>query len=123
MDDLFLQIETFDKAMGSISIFKDGKPVYEKAFGMADVINNQKADIDTKYRIGSISKTFTAVIIMKLIEDKKLSLSTPLSQFYPEISNAESITIEHLLRHRSGINSFTETDDYLSWNTQKKSKS
>lgn len=115
MDSLFDVIAQNNKGMGSISIFKEGQEVYAHAFGYADVDNEVSANVGTKYRIGSISKTFTATIIMKLVEQGKLSLSTPLSIFFPQFKNADKITIEMLLRHRSGIFNFTNADDYASW--------
>lgn len=121
IDKFFDAIEENDKGMGSVSVFKDGKEMYHRSYGYADIANNQKANAETKYRIGSISKTFTATAVMKLIEESKLSLSTPLSEYYPQITNADKITIKHLLQHRSGIFNFTN-DDLMSWNTQPHSK-
>lgn len=115
MDSLFDAIVQNNKGMGNISIFGNGKEVYARAIGYTDVENGVAADVNTKYRIGSISKTFTATIIMKLVEQGKLSLSTPLSIFFPQFKNADKITIEMLLRHRSGIFNFTNADDYPSW--------
>jgi len=122
MDSLFSRIESFEKGMGSVSIFQNGKEVYQRSYGYADFENKIKSDSATKYRIGSISKTFTATVIMKLIEEGKISLSSKLSEFYPQIKNSEKITIEHLLQHRSGIFSFTSAADYMKWNTKKQTK-
>ena len=121
MDSLFSIIETNDRGMGSISIFHDGKEVYQRSYGYADMEKDIRNNALTKYRIGSISKTFTATIIMKLIEQNKLLLSAKLGDFYPQIKNADKITIAHLLQHRSGISNFTNVD-YLQWNTQEHTK-
>ncbi len=118
MDSLFLRIENNQKGMGSISIFKDGKEVYQNAFGYADVANQLKATKDTRYRIGSISKTFTATIIMQMVDEDKISLNSKLADYYPEIPNAREITIEHLLRHRSGLYNFTNMPTYVGWMEQ-----
>lgn len=59
---------------------------------------------------------------MKLIEKNKLSLSAKLSNFYPQVKNADKITIAHLLQHRSGIANFTSVADYLQWNTERQTK-
>ncbi len=115
IDSLLQIIDVKQKAMGSVSIFENGKEVYQKVFGYADIENKVKATRNTKYRIGSITKTFTATIIMQLIEEGKLNLETKLAEFYPEISNSEEITIEHLLRHRSGLYNFTDDKDFSSW--------
>jgi CubicO group peptidase (beta-lactamase class C family) len=115
MDEFLDHIEKNIQGMGSLSIFRDGEEVYQKAYGYADVAKKTRADAETKYRIGSISKTFTATIIMQLVSEGKLSLDAPLSGFYPEIGNSDKISIEHLLRHRSGIYNFTSAEDYKSW--------
>lgn len=122
MDILFSVIEKKDKGMGSVSIFHNGEEIYRKSYGYADLEKRIKNDSSTKFRIGSISKTFTATIIMKLAESKKLSLSTTLGNFYPQIKNADKITIAHLLQHRSGIANFTNVADYMQWNTEKQTK-
>ncbi len=101
--------------MGSLSIMSGGEEVYSNSFGYANAEENVKASGKTKYRIGSISKTFTATLIMQLIDEGKLSLDTKLSEFFPQIPNAETITIEQLLRHRSGLYNFTNAPDYEEW--------
>lgn len=70
--DTYLEtLETNNKFMGSIAVAVDGKIIYNKSTGYSDVENNLKADKNTIYRIGSISKTFTAVLVMKAIEKTK----------------------------------------------------
>jgi len=122
MDSLFSLIEAENKGMGSIAIMHQGESVYERAFGMAQVEDQIKATPNTRYHIGSISKTFTATIIMQLIEEGKLALNTPLSEFFPKIPNADSIYIEHMLRHQSGLFNFTSADDYQKWMEQEMSR-
>jgi len=122
MDSLFNEIEENQKGMGSISIFKSGNEIYQKSVGYSNIENKTKATAITKYRIGSVSKSFTAVIIMKLIEAGKLSLDSKLSDYYPDLPNASRITVEQLLRHRSGIADFTKSYDYVNWMTLPKSK-
>ncbi len=118
LDSVFQSIETNNRGMGTFSLFKDGKEVYQKAFGYADVGNQQIADAGTKYRIGSISKTFTAAIIMQLVDEGKLTLTTKLEEYFPQIPNSSKITIEQLLRHQSGLFNFTSAPDYTSWMTK-----
>lgn len=107
---------------GSVSLFEDGEEIFRASYGYADPVNKTEANPETKYRIGSITKSFTAVLVMKLVEQNKLQLSTPLSEFYPIIPNAEKITINHLLRHQSGLFNITSADDYFDWHHKKKSK-
>ena len=118
LDSLFNTIDQNQQGMGSGSIFLDGEEVYQKAIGYASIDTNIKATAATKYRIGSISKTFTATIIVKLVEQGALNLNTKLSDYFPQIENADQITIEQLLRHRSGIYNFTNAADYPSWMEQ-----
>ncbi len=118
MDSLFALIEAHNKGMGSVSIFKNGEEVYHKSIGYANLTNKQPLNENTIFRIGSISKMYTATIIMKLIEQEKLTLDTKLSEFFPEIPNAAKITIEHLLGHRSGIFNVTNSPEYFTYMTK-----
>lgn len=115
MDSLFTIIEQNQKGMGSVSIFLDGSEVYQYSIGYTNIEPKKEATGATEYRIGSISKVFTAALIMKLVEQGKLSLDTRLGDFYPQFEHADDITIEQLLRHRSGIYNFTSATDYISW--------
>lgn len=122
LDNYFNALEKNDKFMGSVAVSKNGKIIYTKSIGHADIDNNIKATEKTKYRIGSISKSFTAVLILKATEEKKLNINQTIDKWFPKIINAEKITIKHLLNHRSGIHNFTDDSQYLSWNTQPKTE-
>lgn len=122
LDNYFKILEENNKFMGSVAVSKDGAIIYSKSVGYADVRNNIKADASTRYRVGSISKTFTAVLILKAVEENKLNLAQSIDQYFPDIENAEKITVEQLLNHRSGIHNFTDDADYLNWHTQPKTK-
>lgn len=122
MNALFALIEKNQKGMGSISISKNGTEVYQHSFGYADLKDSIRASGNTKYRIGSISKTFTAAIILQLIDEKKLTTETKLAQYFPALQNSDKITVEQLLRHRSGLFNLTNSADYLSWMEQPKSR-
>ncbi|WP_424000094.1 serine hydrolase domain-containing protein [Maribacter sp. IgM3_T14_3] len=108
MDLFFSKIEEKNLGMGNISIFKDGEEDYQTSFGFIDVENSISANSASKYRIASITKAFTATMIMQLVEEGKLTLETKLENHFPEIPNAELITIEQLMNHRSGLFNFTE---------------
>lgn len=118
LDDYFKALDENHKVMGSFAIADKGKIIYTKTIGFSDVESKRKADINTRYRVGSITKTFTAVLVMKAVEDKKLALDTKLSRFFPNIKNADKIKIEDLLNHRSGIHNFTDDNLYLTYYTQ-----
>lgn len=108
LDSLFSILEEKNLGMGSVAIFKDGQIDYQKTYGHADLENSISATVQTKYRIGSITKTFTASMIMQLIDENSLTLSTTLDNFFPELPNSNLITIENLLRHRSGLFNYTD---------------
>jgi len=109
MDTFFSTIEGQNLGMGSVAIFKNSQLDYQRTFGQADIENSITATSQTKYRIASITKTFTASIIMQMIEENNLTLSTTLDNYFPELPNSNLITIEHLLRHRSGLFNYTDT--------------
>lgn len=122
LDSLFQVLEKKEKFMGSIAISKNGTILYSNAIGYADLETSKKATTATKYRIGSISKIFTAALILKSIEENKLTFNQTLDKYFPQIENAKKITIENLLNHRSGIYNFTNDLTYLKYNTLPKSQ-
>ena len=105
------------------STFSQGdKVIYSKSVGFTDVEQEIRANENSKYRIGSISKTFTAVLTLKAMEEKKLSLNQTIDKWFPTIDNADKITIEHLLRHRSGLYNHLDEWTKLGWHTQPKTE-
>ncbi|WP_422107793.1 serine hydrolase [Winogradskyella sp.] len=117
LDKYFDTLEKRHEAMGSITISKDGVVVYSKAIGYRYIKGEQKieADIKTNYRVWSVTKLYTATMIMQLIEEGQLSLDTRLIDFYPQIPNADSITIKDMLSHKSGIHDFIQNDSAEDW--------
>ncbi len=115
LDSYFDTLESANKFMGSVALSQNGKVIYTKAIGYSDVESNKKANTESCYKIGSISKTFTAVLVFKSIEQNKLSLSQTIDKFFPQIKNANKITVSHLLHHRSGIHNFTNDANYSSY--------
>jgi D-alanyl-D-alanine carboxypeptidase len=122
LDQYLETLEIHEKAMFSLAVIENGKPIYQKSIGFADIESKQKANIDTQYRIGSITKVFTSTMIFQLIDEGKLSLDTKLAKYYPKVKNAKKITISMLLSHRSGIHNFTNTPEYNEYMTQPKTK-
>lgn len=122
LDNYFNALEANNKFMGSVVVSKDGAIIYSKSVGFSDLENNVKAKDISKYRIGSITKTFTSVLVLMAMEENKIKLNDKLSSYYPKIKNADKITIEDLIYHRSGIHSFTDDKDYKNWSTQPKNK-
>ena len=124
IDSLLNYFFTNNKMMGSITIAKNDKIQYNHSFGYTEITDQLKlpSDSKTKYRIGSITKMFTSVMIFQLIEEKKLNLNTPLAKFFPAISNANKITIADLLDHHSGLHNFTNDNSYHEWETKPKTE-
>jgi D-alanyl-D-alanine carboxypeptidase len=94
-----------NKAMGSMTLARDGNVLYSHSFGYryVDGTDKKPADAETKYRIASITKMYTAVMAFQLVEEGKLELTDTLDRFVPQIPNAQKITIAHILGHRSGV--------------------
>ncbi|WP_318308441.1 serine hydrolase domain-containing protein [Flagellimonas crocea] len=118
LDKYFDLLEANDKFMGSVAVSKGGELIYTRSVGYCNLAEDAKADISSKYRIGSISKTFTTVLVFKAIEAGKLSLDQTLDDFFPEVPNSEKITIKQLLGHRSGIHNITDDAKYMEYYTQ-----
>ena len=112
MTEYLSLINKNDKWQGSVAIVHDGKPMYLKAFGKLSESSNRNADGGTRYRIGSISKTYLSTIIHQLAAKGKLSLSTKLSKYYPKMPNAKAITIEQMLRHETGLANYIEAEGF-----------
>ena len=116
------KLEAHDRFMGSVSLSQNGEMLFAKSVGYADKEAGLKSTMDTKYRIGSISKMFTSAMILMAEEENKLELDQTLEAFFPKLDRAGDITISNLLNHRSGIPNFTNDPSYLSWHTEYKSR-
>jgi D-alanyl-D-alanine carboxypeptidase len=105
LDRFFDRLAEKDKAMGSLTVVKDGKVVYVRVIGYGRIEGTERdpLTVASRFRIGSITKMFTAAMILQLVEEGKLKLTDTLDQFYPQVPNARTITVAHLLAHRSGV--------------------
>ncbi|MGL5002177.1 MAG: serine hydrolase, partial [Casimicrobium sp.] len=114
---------TYDAAIASlfkadvpgaaIIVTKDGKTVFRRAYGLADVEKKTPLTPDAVMRIGSITKQFTAVAIMMLEEQGKLNLQDEITKHLPDYpAPKQRVTVEHLLTHTSGIRSYTNKPTY-----------
>jgi CubicO group peptidase (beta-lactamase class C family) len=95
---------------GTALVAKDGKVLFTKGYGMADIATSRPNTPETKYLIGSITKQFTATAIMQLSEKKLLDLDHPIINYLPDYPKpaAQKVTIYHLLTHTSGIANLTD---------------
>jgi len=114
LDSFFNVLSGKNLAMGSVAISQNGKMLYQRTMGNALVKDDTSvpADIHTKYRIGSITKMFTAVMVMQLVEEKKLNLNQTIDKYFPGIPNAKLISVKNLLYHRSGLSNYSENDGF-----------
>lgn len=109
LDKLISTYAEYGKFNGSVLIAEKGKVIYKKGVGLADMEWNIPNQPDTKHRLGSITKQFTAMLIMQLVEQGKLKLHVPISAYLPDYpkKSGDVITIHHLLTHSSGIPNMT----------------
>lgn len=105
LDQYFDRLAEKNKAMGTFVISKDGNVLYTRSIGYARISGTEKKPLtaESRYRIASITKMYTAVMIYQLAEEGKLHLTDTLGKFFPQIDNAGKITIADILSHRSGI--------------------
>lgn len=97
----------------SALVAKDGKIVYRKAFGKANLELDVNMTSENIFEVGSITKQFTSVSILMLLEEGKLSLEDEITKFIPDYpTNGKKITIHHLLTHTSGIKSYTSMPSF-----------
>lgn len=114
LDKYLKVLQSNNRMAGSLAIYKNDQLDYKKAL---IVKGNELVDSeeDYKYKIGSISKTFTSVLVFQLIEEGKLSLETQLATYFPKVKNAEKISIKQLLNHHSGISNYTDTEEFTNY--------
>ncbi|NOT32363.1 MAG: beta-lactamase family protein [Planctomycetes bacterium] len=93
----------------SVAVLRGNEMVYSKAYGFVDLEFAVSADEETMFRIGSVTKQFTAAGILKLAERGKLSVDDPLTKFLPDYpTHGHEITLRHLLTHTSGVHNYTD---------------
>lgn len=106
IDELIRTYAAADKFNGTVLVAAHGSVIFEKGYGYRDAHAKSLNDASTIFQLASVSKQFTAVAVLKLVELHQLSLSDKLKKFYPDFPRADSITIEQLLTHTSGIHDF-----------------
>ncbi len=100
-------------------VVKDGKVVYRAAYGLANVEKKTPLSPDSVFRLGSVTKQFTSLAIMMLVEQGKVGLQDPIDRYLPGYPmQGKAITVEHLLTHTSGIQSYTDIPGYMASKVQ-----
>ncbi len=103
-----------DHFSGTILLAKNGGVLFSRGYGMANLEHDIPCTTKTKFRLGSITKQFTAMAILILQERGKLAVTDPIKKYLPSAPKAwDEITIHHLLTHTSGITNYTDLPDFL----------
>ncbi|GGH66595.1 hypothetical protein GCM10011379_20930 [Filimonas zeae] len=102
LDSQFVNLALQNEFNGNVLVAQQGKILYSQSFGFADVVGKHLNDDATTFNLGSVSKTFTSVAVLQLMEKGKLKLDDHFISFFPEFPFAE-ITISQLLSHTSGL--------------------
>jgi CubicO group peptidase (beta-lactamase class C family) len=112
--DSVLKLETMGHAFnGSVLVAQNGKIILEKGYGFKNKKENLLNTANTQYQIGSITKQFTSAIILQLVASKKMTLQDKLSKYIPGYPVGDSITVEQLLTHTSGIYNYTNDGNFM----------
>jgi D-alanyl-D-alanine carboxypeptidase len=93
-------------------VIKNGKPLLVKGYGSANLEQHVPVSNDSVFRVGSVTKQFTAVALLLLAEEGKVSLQDKLSKYYPDFPRANDITLEEMLHHTSGIFNYTSAANF-----------
>ncbi|MBT8286752.1 MAG: serine hydrolase [Flavobacteriaceae bacterium] len=113
VDDYLTTIYKSEQPGATVLISKKGEPLYRKSFGIADLELGVTMKPDHVFELGSITKQFTAVSILMLEEQGKLSLQDEITKYIPDYpTHGHKITIHHLLNHTSGIKSYTGMESF-----------
>ncbi len=122
IDELITAYIQSGKFNGSILVTLHGKILLEKGYGFKNIKENTFNDAHTIFQIASVTKQFTATVILKLVELKKMSLTDKVSKYYPDFPKADSISIENLLTHTSGISDHSKDTSFKIYNSSDEQK-
>jgi CubicO group peptidase (beta-lactamase class C family) len=113
LEELLTAYAKLNRFNGSVLVAKQGKVLLQKGYGVRNAVNKTFNDADTKFQVASVTKQFTSTVILKLVELKRMGLNDKLSKYYTGFTNGDSITIEQLLTHTSGMHNLTEEDTVI----------
>lgn len=115
ISELMNQYAEYGQFNGSILVSENGAAIYKQGLGFANMEWDIPNQPNTKHRLGSITKQFTAMLIMQLVEQDKIDLNATVTKYlsdYPK-KNGDKITIHHLLAHSSGIPNYTSIRNFM----------
>lgn len=100
---------------GAALVAEDGRAIYSRGFGEAVMEFDVPNGPDTRFRIGSVTKQFTAAIVLQLVEEGRIDLQAPITDYLPDYppTQGDRVTIHHLLTHTSGIPSYTDLPGFM----------
>ncbi|MDX1761049.1 MAG: serine hydrolase domain-containing protein, partial [Christiangramia sp.] len=109
IDELINKYSDYQQFNGSVLVADNGEVIFKKGYGLANMEWDIPNAPDTKHRVGSITKQFTSMIIMQLMEEGKLDLHKPITTYLKEYPKAtgDKVSIHHLLTHTSGVPNYT----------------
>lgn len=120
IDELMSKYNEFKYFNGTVLVAEKGKVIFEKGYGMANFDWGIPNDVNTKFRIGSITKQFVSMIVMQLVGEGKIKLDAAMTEYIPDYrrDTGDKVTIHHLLTHTSGIPSYTGLPGFWSDSTR-----
>jgi CubicO group peptidase (beta-lactamase class C family) len=113
LDTLLQAYTAQNKFNGTVLVSKGGTVLIDKGYGYRNVANHVLHDKNSVFQIGSVTKQFTTAIILRLQAEKKLSVQDPISKYFPHYPKGDSITIENLMLHTSGIYNYTNDGTFM----------
>ncbi|HEV3470306.1 MAG TPA: serine hydrolase [Pyrinomonadaceae bacterium] len=115
IDELMRAYHGFGQFNGAVLVAEGGRVVHKKGYGLANMEWNAPVEADTKFRLGSITKQFTAVLVLQLVQEGKLKLDGRVTDYLPDYrkDTGSRVTVHHLLNHTSGIPSYTGLPNFF----------
>lgn len=106
--DAVLRSAVAQGAPGALARIDDDGSTYRLSRGVADRGTGQGISTDDRFRIGSVTKSFSAVVLLQLADEHKLDLDAPVNRYLPKLLPDDRITVRHILSHRSGLYDYTD---------------
>lgn len=118
LDTLYSELYDKGNFNGSVLVAENGNVIFEKSYGIADEQTNRKLNDSTIFELASVSKQFTAMGIVQLVKEGKLSYEDDITKYTPELNDYKGITIKNLLNHTGGLPDYMELAD-KNWDKSK----
>ena len=115
IDELMKVYTSYKQFNGAVLVAENGKVIFKKGYGMANMEWNIPIETDTRFRLGSITKQFTSMLVLQLVQEGKIKLEGKLTDYLPDYrkDTGDRITIHQLLNHTSGIPSYTGLPNFF----------